>query len=88
MVKFHRGDKSDDNLAHNPVMRLLADCIISQANAGTKTIRGEPLIDIRQWTCPHCGSPGFNTGYGAIVHICGYELVGDMENSPCGKAPK
>lgn len=57
--------------------RLLAISVALQQKAGFGS-----RIDIREWKCPRCGDPGFNSGWGAINFVCGGESVGD-EFSGC-----
>lgn len=74
-----------ENLAHDPKLRLLAECIADQQAAGFRFV-----LDLRQAPCPGCGAPGFNTGWGYFRHTCGSEVT-NGEDADCdgctGRAP-
>lgn len=75
--------KSSDglvNLADDERLSLFARCLREQQMAGF----GE-TIDARQFHCPVCKSPGFNTGWGHIDFVCGGEQVDEYMWGPCGK---
>lgn len=85
-VSFIAGGAGDGwaaNLRDDPKMRLLAACIVHQQDAGFGA-----AADLRQATCPECGAPGFNTGWGYFAYECGAEILTDDEatsSSPCGR---
>jgi len=70
-VRFLSGD---GDLSTDPRLALLATCIVSQQAAGFRE-----AVDLRESKCPDCGSPGFNTGWGAWVFTCGAEWLTDGE---------
>jgi hypothetical protein len=70
------------NLASDERLALLAVCVAHQQKAGFRA-----YLDLRQASCPDCGAPGFNTGWGAWMHTCGSEWNGDGEQfEPCSHA--
>lgn len=66
------------NLADEPRLALLAVCIAEQQHAGFRD-----HLDLRQAACPDCNSPGFNTGWGYWLFVCGTEILtsGDVDKS-------
>lgn len=71
------------NLAEDPRLALLACCIADQQRAGFGS-----TLDLRQFPCPLCKEPGFNTGYGFWQHTCGAEVMSSGEiDVPCKGPP-
>lgn len=66
------------DLSADPTMRLFAQAIALQQGAGFGS-----LLDCRQIPCPTCKAPGFNDGWGAIIHTCGAEIVGGEFAKEC-----
>ncbi len=72
-----------ENLAHDPKLLLLAECIADQQTAGFGNV-----LDLRQAPCPECGAPGFNSGWGFFRHTCGADVTNgeDPDCSGCASA--
>lgn len=84
-VRFMKAEEGEPNLADDPRFALFATCVLSQHAAGFKDSDGTEVVDARQISCPTCEAPGFNTGWGYWVCICGTELMPDGSMSePCG----
>ena len=65
-----------------PEQSFLATAIVSQQRAGFRN-----RVDVRIVKCPNCKSVGLNDGWGALVFMCGAELLMDGEGTeaaPCG----
>lgn len=77
-IRFMRGH---GNLVRDRRLKLLACCIVEQQRAGFGDV-----VDLRQWPCPACKAPGFNTGWGFFAHTCGAEVLSDGEwSTSCPK---
>lgn len=75
---FVRGLPHAPNLADDPRLAAMAAAVANQQRAGFKRV-----IDLRQFACPACKAPGFNTGWGDIAFICGGAIVGEEWSAPC-----
>ena len=83
-IDFLRDANADGvNLADDPKIALLAECIISQQEAGFKR-NGKPLADLREANCYECAASGYNTGWGYFKFLCGMENCNGEEHAPCG----
>lgn len=83
MSAYYQFLKGETSLHTDERLALMAVCVATQQSAGFKR-----TIDIREWSCPSCRSPGFNTGLGYVRFTCGAEhTVGDDGlSTPCGVA--
>lgn len=72
-------------LADDARFALLANCLISQQQAGFKDV-----ADLRQLHCPDCGAAGFNTGWGNWQFTCGASWLTDGEacDQSCPKSKR
>jgi hypothetical protein len=68
-------DRGGNNLADDPRLSLMAACVANQQ----RFANFRNAIDIREFKCHVCGSAGFNSGMGVIVHTCGAEWLPDGE---------
>lgn len=58
------------SLADDSKIGLLTICIAHQQAAGFGI-----YIDAREFKCPSCQAPGFNTGFGYFKFTCGAEVL-------------
>lgn len=81
-MQFLKSERGVKNLADDPGMRLLAECLALQQGAGFGDV-----ADLRQMECPTCKARGFNTGLGYIKFECTAEVLPDGEWSVECRAP-
>lgn len=80
--RFAKSVEGAPSLHTDPKIALLACCVADQQRAGFKE-----YLDLRQFECPVCDAPGFNTGWGVVAYTCGAEYHGDGEAAnPCPKS--
>lgn len=70
--RFAKAEDGQVTLETDPRLGLFAVCIAHQQSAGFGN-----YIDAREFNCPECGAPGFNTGWGVIRYTCGAEYHSD-----------
>jgi hypothetical protein len=70
--RFARSERGQISLHKDKKVALLAVCVAYQQAAGFRN-----YLDLRQFDCPHCAAPGFNSGWGFTIYTCGAEYCSD-----------